>query len=304
VEQRVSYTIIGAFVIILSGMLVMGLLWLASGGWNRSYTEYAVYFKTGASILGRASQVFDHGVPVGQVASVSLDPKNPDRAMVLLDIVKGTPIKEDTRAVVTSRGVTGAGYVSLSGGTPASPPLTIKPGQPYPVIKTLPGAGGSLTESVHVVARKLIALTNRLDELLSNKNIRSVSESLENIHQLTANLAARASMIDHAVSGLDATLNNTRVATAKLPQLVHQLNLTLAGFRTAAARVATAANGIGTVARGLRGLTPGARALIVRLGRTAADLDALLQSLQHRPNALIFGKPARPGPGESKPSGG
>jgi len=224
--------------------------------------------------------------------------------MVLLDIVKGTPIKEDTRAVVTSRGVTGAGYVSLSGGTPASPPLTIKPGQPYPVIKTLPGAGGSLTESVHVVARKLIALTNRLDELLSNKNIRSVSESLENIHQLTANLAARASMIDHAVSGLDATLNNTRVATAKLPQLVHQLNLTLAGFRTAAARVATAANGIGTVARGLRGLTPGARALIVRLGRTAADLDALLQSLQHRPNALIFGKPARPGPGESKPSGG
>lgn len=303
-EQRVSYTVIGAFVIILGGMLVMGLLWLAAGGWNRSYTEYAVYFKTGASILGRASPVFDHGVPVGQVASISLDPKNPDRARVLLDIVKGTPIKEDTRAAVTSRGVTGAGYVNLSGGTPSSSSLTIKPGQPYPVIKTLPGAGGSLTESVHAVARKLLELTNRLNNLLSNKNIRSVSESLENIRQLTVNLAARASTIDHAVSGLDATLDNTRAATAKLPQLVHQLNLTLAGFRTAAARVATAANGIGTVAHGLRGLTPGAQALILRLRRTTESLDALLQSLRRRPSALIFGKSARPGPGESKPSGG
>lgn len=305
-EHRVSYTVIGAFVIVLGAVLVGGLLWIAAGGATGHYKDYVIYLETGAGSLNSNSPVLYHGVPVGRVESVSLSPGNPTKARVLLAIRDSAPIKQDTSAEVDTRGVTGAGYVNLSGGSPNSPLLEAGSGEEYPVIPTHMSGTTSLTTAAQNVAKHLIAVTNRLDKLLSDKNIKSVSDSLASISNLTARLAARSKDVDEALKNLNATLGNTRKVSSQLPRLVAQVQQTIGRFNTVAKEIGNAANGVGETATRLGTLTPRANDLLQQLSRTSRSLNALLEELRRQPSTLLFGRPALLGPGEHPPhdSGG
>ena len=305
-EHRVSYTIIGAFVIVLGALLVASLLWLAAGGATGQYKDYVIYLKSGAGSLNSNSPVLYHGVPVGRVSSVTLDPRNPTRARVVLSIKADAPIKEDTKAEVDTRGVTGAGYIGLSGGSPSSPPLTAKTDDELPVIPTQVSSVTSLTSAAQNVAQHIIVVTKRLDTLLSDKNIKSISDSLHNISVLTDNLAQRSKDLDQAIRNLNDTLGNARVASKKLPELIDKAQQTIATFNEAAGKIGDAAGGVDKTATHLRLLAPQAQSLLQQLSQTSNSLNQLLLELKRQPSSVLFGRPARLGPGEHTPqnSGG
>lgn len=297
-EHRVSYTVIGSFVIVLGAILVAGLLWLAAGGAAGHYKDYVIYLKTGAGSLNANSPVLYHGVHVGRVETVSLDPDNPTRARVMLAIRRDAPIKQDTRAEVDTRGVTGSGYVSLSGGSPSSPPLEARPGTEFPVIPSRGAGATSLASVAQDVAQRLVGVTDRLDKLLSDRNIKSVSETLNNLSTLTARLAARSKDLGEAVKNLNATLESTRKAGDRLPRLIAQAQQTIAKFDAVAGKIGDAAGGVDKTATHLSLLAPQARNLLQQLSQASRNLNMLLEQLKRQPNTLLFGKPAKAGPGE------
>lgn len=305
-EHRVSYTIIGAFVLVFGALLVAALLWLSAGGASGSYTDYVIYLKSGAGSLNRNSPVQYHGVPVGRVEEVSLDPNDPTRARVELAIRTSAPIKQDTRAEVETRGVTGAGYINLSGGSPGSPPLQAKPGKEFPVIPTQISGAMSLTTAAQGVASNVIVVAKRLDKLLSDKNVESISESLHNISVVTTQLARRSKDLGEVLQKLNATLGNTRTASKQLPALINQVQRTVAEFDVAADKIGSAAGGVDKTSTRLRLLAPQAHRLLQQLAQTSNSLDALVEELKRQPNTLLFGKPIPLGPGEHSPhdSGG
>lgn len=302
-EHRVSYTVIGAFVLALGGILVAGLLWLAAGGATTRYETYALYLKSGAASLNRDSPVLYHGVPVGRVATITLDPDNPTRARVLLDIREQIPIKADVRADVETRGVTGSGYVNLTGGAPGSPALTVKPGQEYPVIPSQEGGIESLTTAAQRVAQRIMKLSGRLEQVLSDKNIKAIADSLQNIREVTANLAARSKQLDSAIEHLDGTLTNAQQASAKLPALINEVHATVSRVRVAVDEVGSAAGGVDKTTTRLRALTPQAAHVLQQLAQASNSLDALLQQLERQPSVLVLGKQQQPGPGEQGAGG-
>lgn len=297
-EHRVSYTVIGAFVLILGGMLVVGLLWLAAGGATTRYNTYALFLKSGAASLNRDSPVLYHGVPVGRVNAISLDPENPTQARVLLDIREKIPIKVDTRASVETRGVTGSGYVNLTGGAPGAPLLTAKPGQEYPIIPAQESGIESLTTAAQRVAQRIMEISGRLQKILSDKNVAAITASLRNIRDITSGLAARTKQLDAAIDHLDGTLANAQTASAKLPALIDQVHATIAGIRSVADKVGGAASGVDATTTKLRQLTPQAAHLLQQLTLASDSLEALLQQLGRQPSVLIMGKQQQPGPGE------
>ncbi|MGH8427998.1 MAG: MlaD family protein [Gammaproteobacteria bacterium] len=301
--HRVSYSVIGAFVILLGGALVVGLLWLASGGLARDYTTYVIYLQSGASSLSADSAVLYNGVPVGQVSSVALDPENPSRARILLKIREGTPVKTDTVATVETRGVTGSGYVELNGGKPETPLLKAKPGEKYAVIPTAPGTLASLTNAAQHAAQRIGEITDRLDAVLSEQNVQAISASLQNIRTVTANLATQSRQLDAALGSLSATLTNTQTATARLPALMNQIQTTITSFHAVAGKADAALASVNRTANGLGQLTPQAQDLFSKLNQATESLNALLQTLNANPNSLVFGKTPQPGPGESKGGG-
>ncbi|MGH8274143.1 MAG: MlaD family protein [Gammaproteobacteria bacterium] len=303
-EHRISYAVIGAFVIILGGVLAAGLIWLAAGGSGASYNTYAMYLKSGASSLDGNSTVLYHGVHVGHVESVALNAAHPEHAQVLLGVREGIVLKTDTKASIEVRGLTGSGYIELSGGAPNAPPLRAKPGAKYPVIPSEPGTIASLTDTVHKVAGSLVEISNRLKRVLSDKNIASLTGSLENIHKLTSRLAAKSGKFASAIDNMNATMIHARAASSRLPALVAQLHMTLASYNKLAAKLGGAAVGVKRASSRLGGLAPQATDLLSELARTSRNLNTLLKQLQRQPNSLLFGRPAHPGPGESTPSGG
>ncbi|HKX36139.1 MAG TPA: MCE family protein, partial [Rhizorhapis sp.] len=74
-----------------------------------------------------------------------------------------------------------------------------------PVIPTKPGALGELLNNAPLLVERLSTLTERLTELLSDRNQKSIASILDNVERLTGSLADRSPEIA-------ATLAEARVA--------------------------------------------------------------------------------------------
>ena len=120
---KTNYVLVGLFVLVLTLTLIAGVLWLGSGGPGRVYDEYLVYMQESVSGLNRDNVVKYHGVNVGRVRAISLDPERAEEVRLLLEIDRGTPIREDTVATLETQGLTGLAFINLTGGSADSPPL-------------------------------------------------------------------------------------------------------------------------------------------------------------------------------------
>ena len=100
------------------------MLWLSSGKYYRkSYDTYQTYMTESVSGLNLNAPVRYRGVDVGRVRKIALAPGNVEQVQVTLDIERGTPVKEDTVAMLQTQGLTGIAYVELTAGHRESAPL-------------------------------------------------------------------------------------------------------------------------------------------------------------------------------------
>ena len=107
-ETKVSFVAVGAFVLGLGAVLVIGVLWLASGGaWQKDYGTFLAVANESVAGLNLNAPVKYNGVDVGKVQGIDLDRANPERVILRFAIEDGTPIKEDTIAMLKTQGLTG-----------------------------------------------------------------------------------------------------------------------------------------------------------------------------------------------------
>ena len=123
-DAKINYAAVGVFVLALCTIFIASILWLAVGAGNkRDYDLYRSIINESVAGLNIDAPVKYLGVNVGKVQKIQLDPANPQEVHLLFAIEKGTPIREDTEAVLKTQGLTGIAYVELSGGTSDSLPL-------------------------------------------------------------------------------------------------------------------------------------------------------------------------------------
>jgi phospholipid/cholesterol/gamma-HCH transport system substrate-binding protein len=116
-ESDKHYLLEGIFVIVLALAAGFAFVWLSKTG-HRDDVLYRVAFDESVSGLKPGEPVKFHGVDVGVVKSMSLDPQDARRVMVDITLNKGTPVKSDTRAKLKLKGITGLVFIELSGGAP------------------------------------------------------------------------------------------------------------------------------------------------------------------------------------------
>ena len=128
-----NYALVGAFVLLLGAVLIAGALWLASGGaFQKKYDLYLAIEEESVAGLNLNAPVKFNGVNVGKVREIRIDADNPERVKLLFAIERGTPIKDDTVAILKTQGLTGIAYVELSGGTRDAAPLKCQTGERLP----------------------------------------------------------------------------------------------------------------------------------------------------------------------------
>jgi len=306
-NAKVNYILVGLFVLVLGAAFIGVLLWLSAGGPGKHYDKYVVYMTESVSGLSKDAGVKYRGVDVGRVRGISLDPANPERVRLLLDIEEGTPIKVDTVATLETQGLTGLASINLSGGSKDALPLRTKNGDQYPVIPSRPSLLGRLDQSVSKLIENLIETSNRLNHLLDHGNQDALTNTLKHFETISANLAGKMKTVSAAMDDMAATMHNVRRASGDLPKLVAQANegavaikrmadeLTAAGV---ALRKRVDAGGK-NVQRFADQTLPQAQAMVEELRLAAENLRRMSEQLQRNPSVLIYGAPKpAPGPGE------
>lgn len=209
-EKRLSYIVVGVFVIAISLSLVTFLYWLAKyGNENIEYDYYNTYFTESVSGLNVESLVKLRGVEVGRVKKISINKQNSEEVEVLLEILKDTPIKEDSYTILDSQGITGLKYIELKGGHNKSKSLTTSKKD----ISTIPSKKSimsQLFDSSESITGKVDIILNKINTLLSNKNMDNISNIVDNLSTTTTYIDANKHKINELFSQVDMFLEHTK----------------------------------------------------------------------------------------------
>lgn len=319
-EPKVNYGLVGLFVVLFGALLLGIMLWLGKGDYRAAYERYYAYMQESVAGLSENSPVKYRGVEVGRVTDIRLSPENPEEVRLTLDIERGTPIKEDTMAVLHVQGLTGFAIVDLTGGTRAAPVLTAKAGMPYPVIKTGPSLLARLDAAIsrlltdQTLSRMMTdvgGLAQDARGVVDVENRAALKQILADLATVTHALAARGDRVDQTVvDAAQATANLaklTRAVNEELPPLLRRVNRiagTLQGMTEEAARTGAQVGAVvNEAAPSLEQLSrqtlPETALLVAELRQLTATLQRVAAQLEQEPNALVFGRrPAPRGPGE------
>jgi phospholipid/cholesterol/gamma-HCH transport system substrate-binding protein len=305
----VSYSIVGAFVLVLGAVLIAGVLWLASGGaWQKKYELYLAIEDESVAGLNLNAPVKYNGVDVGKVRKIELDTVNPNRVNLLFAIEQGTPVKEDTIAVLKTQGLTGIAYVELSGGAATSPPLIASAGNVYPLIRTKPSLAARLENVLTNVLTKLDSTSNNINAILSVENQTAFKSALADIATVTRTIAARKDTIDAGITQAGRTLENSAQVTAQMGAVVDRIGRSADAVEKMGNAVAktSASAGLAVDAVGADvqrfsvETLPELERLLGELSTLSSSLRRLSEQTERDPSGLIFGrKPVPAGPGET-----
>ena len=223
-EEKVNFAVVGVFVLALGAAFVAGVLWLSSGGaYRRTYETYQTYMRESVSGLSRDAPVRYRGVEVGRVRRMALAPAHIEQVQLTLDIERGTPVRQDTMAVLRVQGLTGIAYVELTGGSNDAPPLEARPGETYPVIRSGPSLMVRLDSAITTLLTNLNRTSERLGDLLDEDSRRDFRQTLGDLRLLSHTLAARSATIDSGLRDAAHTLNKAARFSDELPRLVERM---------------------------------------------------------------------------------
>lgn len=319
-EPKVNYLLVGLFVVVLGAVSLAVVLWLSKGDYRGVYDRYYTYMRESVSGLSIDSAVRYRGVDVGRVKEIILDPDNPEEVRLALEIVRGTPVKEDTLAVLETQGLTGITTVNLTGGSRDSPLLTAKANQKYPVIKSAPSLFTRLDsalsriladESFPTLLANLNGLVHDARGVVDAEARADLKRILADLAKVTHTLATRQAQLDHSIVKADQALERFaslgKNLDEELPEMIAEAKASIRSFQNMNQEIGRAGASFESLLDSNRsnidqftGQTLGEAGLLVSdFRQLTLTLQKFAEELEREPSAVIFGRsrPA-PGPGE------
>jgi phospholipid/cholesterol/gamma-HCH transport system substrate-binding protein len=288
VETRSNYVMVGAVTVALLIGTLLFIVWLA-GLSNKTTKCYDIYFAQGVGGLNTGSNVSFSGVPVGQVKKISLLPNRPEFVWVRIEVNEQTPVLQGTSAQIHGVGFTGVSEIQLAGAERGRPAIQQLGPQGCPVIPATSGGISALLNSAPELIDRIQRLTERLTELLSDKNQNSISDILENIDATTAAIRQHAPELGDTLSeariaahNAGVAANNVALLTANTNRLVTEQGEPAAkDLRTAIAHVQQASDNLNAMVSDARpGVQNFSKSTLPQANQLVHDLRDLTQSLQ------------------------
>ena len=293
-EIRANYILVGLFTL-LSLFGALGFtLWVASRDKDMAITEYDISVTESIKGLSVNSDVLFIGIRVGRVTGIRISHVTPGEVKVRIAIDSDTPVREDSIAQLEIRGLTGGAVLSITGGTEASPLKAVQEGH-VGEITYEPSPLSSAMMQMPEIMSGIHHTLKRLDRVLSPDNIRSFSNILRDINEVTATVADRRKTMDSILAEFEKTVKS-------IDSLAVNANETLA---TDVKDATKAMNRIaGRVDNTLKVMEPGLkqfgtqglaelRVLMVEMRGLVQTLSRLSKKIEHDPRRFFFGTPVK-----------
>lgn len=315
-ETRSNNVFVGVIVLLLLAMTVGAAFWFSRIG-EGDKSEYDIFFKQSVSGLAKGSAVTYSGVPSGQVKLIELWRKDPSFVRVRIVVDRATPILQGTTASINGVGFTGVSEVQLDGAVRGAPPIACPDGhadavcpEGVPVIPTKPGALGELLNNAPMLLQRLTTLTERLTEVLDDRNQQHIAGILANVDKLTGSLAGRGPEIAQTITQAKATLDSAAKAAEALAEAANSTNALVSEegkpmIRDLRATVQSARTTLATLDATLKDAQPGVKTftqdtmpqvgLLVRdLRQVSRSLQNVTEKLDQQGAASLIGSPKLP----------
>jgi phospholipid/cholesterol/gamma-HCH transport system substrate-binding protein len=222
---------VGVVVTVAALLFLVALVFV--GGVNllrQKKVEYTTYFKF-AGGLEPGSVVRFGGFKVGTIKSASLDQGDSTRIQVVLEVDKGTPVRTNSKARISSLGFLGENYLEISAGTRDAALLPERSEIPSVEIVQL----ADVFNNVNAITLNATKLVNDLDDrvlaLSDNANllIKNLNEvvSPENKEHFSSVLANTDGMLKESRPHMEKTLANLETASGKVAPSIDNLNVTI-----------------------------------------------------------------------------
>lgn len=317
-DNRTNYVVVGAFVLLMLGGLVVALATL-TGRSGPTAPYYTTYSNVGGLKYG--TQVLYEGYPVGQVESIEPFRGEAGQTMfrVNVSVREGWPIPVDSSAQIAASGLLAAVTIDIRGGESRE---TLPPGSEIPgrnggsIFATLEDVAGEVQALSQDSVRPLIDNINRYVVALGEMAVDSTPEIIENLRIMSADLSGRTPEItrnltqfsaklneqvlsERNLASIDGTLTNAERASAEFAAmsgelkamsaqvggLVNSLDTLIAGSQEdVAAALADMRYSLDTVARSIDSIT-------YNLDSTSRNMLEFSRSLRQNPGLLIGGTP-------------
>lgn len=232
-ETRSNHVLVGAVVLILLAVLALFTVWLARIG-GGSEKEYDIFFKQAVDGLAKGSPVSFSGVPSGQVEDIALWPRDPQFVRVRIKVKDETPVLLGTTATIIGS-FTGVSTITLDGAVKGAPPIACPAVNPetscplgVPVIPPKAGGVAALLSSAPQLLERVTTLTERLADVLSDRNQTSIAAILANTNRLTDALADRGPEIAATLAETRIAIQRAGIASSQIGDLAETTNGVLA----------------------------------------------------------------------------
>jgi len=307
VDAKINYAAVGIFVLALSIIFTASILWLAVGAGNKKdYDLYGSIIKESVAGLNIDAPVKYLGVNVGKVQKIQLDPANPQEVHLLFAIEKGTPIREDTEAVLKTQGLTGIAYVELSGNSSESLPLVVVASGQYPMIRTKPSLSARLENVLASVLAKLDRTSANVDALFDD-NRTEIKNILASTSVVMSSIASQQMDIKRFISSAANVADDAALMIPHVDPMLDRISRAADAVEKMAndtALVSKDAKKVFTeVGSGVHQFTgktlPETEKLLVELNALLVSLRRLSEQTERNPSSLLRGRqPVLLGPGE------
>lgn len=289
---------------ISAGIILAATIALVAGiRLNVPRNHYTVRFDESVSGLEPGAAVKFRGVQVGNVDEIRIPEDDITKVEVRVSIDKEMSIKTDTKATLSSVGITGIKFVDLQAGAANAPELA--PGgrieSQRSFLESLSGTAQGAAEKLDVLLSNLIYITDRtkVDKLTGELEavLVSINESSGQARQLLTTLESAAGHMDTLMVRVDGTIERNE---RHIDSSIARLDAALGGLDRTLAKIEqsdlidnlseTAAN-TRDVAADLRGILGAHRRSIsetlANLRETAANLNDFSRFIRDKPSLLL-----------------
>ena len=305
-ERHANYALVGIVTLGLFIGLLAFVVWLAGFQFNKHYDIYDVSFVGPVRGISDGGEAHFNGIKVGEVTKLSLDPINPSRVVARIRLTAGVPVRTDSYAILEPQGITGVNYIQLTGGSPGKPLLkAVTLRGVVPMIYSQKSALSDLLEGGGTVLQRAVESLERVNKLLSDQNIASLTATLSDVRALADEARERKSILADA----QKTLQDVDKMTVSITELSQSSNKLVNGDgKRAMSNIADAAEDLKQTSHKanemlskLEGPTsdfatnslPELSRTIVTLQQTSASLGALVQQVQQSPQQALGKAPAK-----------
>jgi phospholipid/cholesterol/gamma-HCH transport system substrate-binding protein len=291
-ERQANYALVGIVSIVLIIAALVFVVWLAQFQFNQTYDDYRIIFRGPVSGLSKGGEVQFNGIKFGEITDIKLDEHDPNRVITKIRLDHGTPVRVDSTARTAAKGITGVRFIQISAGTVEQPLLRQISRERAPVIRAETARLDVLVEDVSRLTRDGADAVARLNRLLSDKNIATISRSVDNIGLVTDELSARRLMfakLDRAAGDLEQAASTARNSLggvngtlAQINQSAAVLRQTLVGVRSLVQRVDGSVSDVSSTT------LPELHATLVSIQRTSDALNELSSEIRRDPRGTLL----------------